>query len=308
MGANTAQIFPGTPRDPQVRISTANTGRDGTGTLGTVYTASALTGAFFKGIRIQAEGTVGSADVVRIFIQNGGVGNKELIKECLIPATTPSDTVEAASYEWYPKAGIQLGAASVVYASTDQGNTYSVSLLGGGDYDPSGNVLLSMQCFPMACTDMPTSSDWAVNSVAPLEPDPSNSSIIVAQMVQGSETGRGFESLYVPTNATKLRLTFWYRAVSAPGAARTVGLKLYHRERDTDTTIPSWANDVLTDLAVPADANYQKQQQSIPLSTFGTPITAGSLVQFQLNRVAPQGGTELTVDCLMNNVIFEWLS
>jgi len=132
MAANTSPIYVGTPKDPQVRISTANTNRDGTGTLGTVYTAGA-NGAFFKGLRIQAEGTT-VADAVRLFIQNGGAGNNELIKECIIPAVTPSDTVEATSYEWYPPGGIQLAASSVFKASTDQGNTYSVSLTGGGDY------------------------------------------------------------------------------------------------------------------------------------------------------------------------------
>jgi len=132
MPANTTPIFVLTPKRPQVRISTANTNRDGTGTLGTVATAGS-NGAFYKGVRIQAEVTT-TADVVRLFIQVGGAGNNELIKECLIPAITPSTSIEAASYEWFPPAGIVLGAADVLKASTDQGKTYGVALEGGGDY------------------------------------------------------------------------------------------------------------------------------------------------------------------------------
>jgi hypothetical protein len=130
--ANTAQIFVGTPKSPQARVTVANTARDGTGTLGTIYTA-AVAGSFFKGIRIQAEETT-TVDVVRIFVQVGGAGNNELTKECLIPAVTPSTTVEAASYDWYPGGGIQLGNGDIVKASTDQGIDYSVRLIGGGDY------------------------------------------------------------------------------------------------------------------------------------------------------------------------------
>lgn len=134
MAANTNPIFTGTPKDPQVRISTANTNRDGSGTLGTIYTAGS-NGAYFKGIRVQAEGTT-TAGVVRIFIQNGGSGNNELIKECLIGAVTPSTTVEAASYEWYGPcgAGIVLAASSVLLASTNNAETFCVMAVGGGDF------------------------------------------------------------------------------------------------------------------------------------------------------------------------------
>lgn len=132
MAAGTTPIFIATPRSPSVRISTANTNRDGTGTLGTVFTASAQ-GAFFPGCRIQSEAT-NTNDVVRLLNQDAGAGNNELKRECLMPATTGSTTLEEISYEWYPPAGIMLSASSVYKASTDQGKTYSVSLEGGGDF------------------------------------------------------------------------------------------------------------------------------------------------------------------------------
>jgi len=132
MAANTIPIFVLTPKAPKVRIATANTGRDGTGTLGTITTAGA-NGAFYKGVRIQAEGTT-TAGVVRIFIQTAGAGNFELKKEVLITAITPSTTIEAAFAEWYPTGGIVLGIGDLLLASTNNAETFSVWAEGGGDY------------------------------------------------------------------------------------------------------------------------------------------------------------------------------
>jgi hypothetical protein len=132
MAANTVPIFVLTPKEPKTRIATLNTGRDGTGTLGTLTTAGA-NGAFYKGIRWQAEVTT-TAGVIRIFIQTAGAGNFELIKEMLVPAVTPGVTIEAASGEWYPTAGIVLGAGDLLCASTQIAETFSVWAMGGGDY------------------------------------------------------------------------------------------------------------------------------------------------------------------------------
>jgi hypothetical protein len=133
MAAGTTPIFVLTPKCPSVRISTANTNRDGaTGTYGTLYTAGS-NGAFFKGIRVQAEGTT-TAGVVRIFRQAGGTGNVELLKEMLILAVTPSASVEAASAEWFPSAGIVLDASGVLKVSTHNAETFGVHAEAGGDY------------------------------------------------------------------------------------------------------------------------------------------------------------------------------
>lgn len=132
MAAGTTPIFILTPKDAAVRIATANTARDGTGTIGTLYTAG-VNGSFLKGIRMQSEGTV-SAGVIRVFIQSAGVGNNELIKEQLVTSTTPSTTVEAWSAEWFPPAGIVLGASSVLKVSTHVAETFSCHAEGLGDF------------------------------------------------------------------------------------------------------------------------------------------------------------------------------
>lgn len=132
MPANTSPIFTLVPKAPAVRISTANTNRDGTGTLGTLFTAGS-NGAFFKGFRWQAEQTT-TAGVVRFYIQAAGAGNNELKKELLVAAVTASVTVEAASGEWYPPSGIVLGAGDIVKVSTHIGEVFSCWLESGGDY------------------------------------------------------------------------------------------------------------------------------------------------------------------------------
>lgn len=142
MAANTTPVFVGTPKRPQVRVSAANTNRDGTGTLATVYTAGA-NGSFFRGLRITPEAAVGAGDVVRIFNQVAGSGNNELIAEFAIPPWNPAASAAnapplpaAPAIEWLGTAGlgITLGALDVLKASTDQGKTYSVALEFGGDY------------------------------------------------------------------------------------------------------------------------------------------------------------------------------
>ena len=84
-------VFAATPKVGMVQISTANTGRDGTGTIGTVVTGGA-SGSVIKKVRICAAVTT-TAGVVRLFIDDGT--NVRLMQEIIVPAITPSTTVEA---------------------------------------------------------------------------------------------------------------------------------------------------------------------------------------------------------------------
>lgn len=78
------------------QISTANTARDGSGTLGTILTAPAAPsiGARVEGVRIIATTTT-TAGMVRIFITDGTT--TRLIAEVPVTAITPSGTVQAFS-------------------------------------------------------------------------------------------------------------------------------------------------------------------------------------------------------------------
>lgn len=94
MVANVSPAFPDTVNDGVVAISTANTNRDGTGTMGTVLTAGA-DGTRIEKVVIEATGTT-TAGMVRLFLHNGTTAF--LIFEQIIAAVTPSGTVKAEHY------------------------------------------------------------------------------------------------------------------------------------------------------------------------------------------------------------------
>lgn len=70
------------------QISTANTARDGTGTIGTVFTAGS-NGSRIDMIDVQATTTT-TAGMVRLFVHNGT--NAILLGEVPVQANTPSAT------------------------------------------------------------------------------------------------------------------------------------------------------------------------------------------------------------------------
>jgi hypothetical protein len=93
MAANIDPIFPITPRSAWATITTANTAKDGTGTVSTVVTAGA-NGAFVEDIRAKPLGT-NTASVLRVFLNNGSTNtvaaNNSLWYEISLPASTLSE-------------------------------------------------------------------------------------------------------------------------------------------------------------------------------------------------------------------------
>lgn len=96
MAANTNPIFSRTP-DIQwspAAITAANTAKDGTGTVSTVFTADASEGGRLERLRIRALGT-NVATVLRVFLNNGLTNatpaNNVLFTEMTIAATTLSE-------------------------------------------------------------------------------------------------------------------------------------------------------------------------------------------------------------------------
>jgi hypothetical protein len=85
--------FANVPRVSGVTIATANTNRDGTGTLGTVITAGA-SGTRIDRIRAQAIVTT-TAGRVRLFLYDGA--NYYALEELPIAAATVSATVSGAA-------------------------------------------------------------------------------------------------------------------------------------------------------------------------------------------------------------------
>ena len=100
MAQNTTPIFPLVPQISWgTNLTTANTAKDGTGTVVTVFTAKAVDGSRLDYLKARARGT-NVATVLRAFINNGSdpttAANNVLFMERTIPATTVSEVAELA--------------------------------------------------------------------------------------------------------------------------------------------------------------------------------------------------------------------
>lgn len=121
--------FAATPATAQVQISTANTNRDGTGTIGTLISAGP-NGSRVDDIDICATGTT-TAGVVRMFMSDGT--NHRLVREFLVPAITPSATVEAYRVA-LRNLCIVLKSGWSLRFSTHNAETFNVVALRAGDF------------------------------------------------------------------------------------------------------------------------------------------------------------------------------
>lgn len=126
--ATTAQ-YASTVQTAQAQISTANTNRNGTGTIGTVITG-ATNGTRVDDISIVATGTT-TAGVIRLFISDGS--NVRLWQEILVSAITPSTTVQVWSYTLLNQA-LLLKSGWSLQAATNNAETFNVLVTRAGDF------------------------------------------------------------------------------------------------------------------------------------------------------------------------------
>jgi hypothetical protein len=103
MAVNTIPIYSkaGQIGNTTAALTAANTARDGTGTVQTIFTAGA-DGGRVERVRVTADGT-NVATVLRIFINNGGATttatNNVLYAEMTLPATTASAVAALTTQE-----------------------------------------------------------------------------------------------------------------------------------------------------------------------------------------------------------------
>lgn len=124
--------FAATPRCAIAQISTANTGRDGTGTIGTVFTAGA-SGSRIDAIDVTATGTT-TAGMVRLFLHNGTTAY--LWAELPVLALTPSATLPAWQAQITANTmshllPIVLPTGYSLRAATNNAETFNVIAFGG---------------------------------------------------------------------------------------------------------------------------------------------------------------------------------
>jgi hypothetical protein len=129
--ATTAQ-FTAQPIIDVAQVSTANTNRDGSGTLVTVATGPSTAAAAGVGKRInrvivQATGTT-TAGVIRFYISLDSGTTNRLVVEKIIPALTPSTALAAFRIDVGELVGLILpgGGAAMLRASTNNAETFNI--------------------------------------------------------------------------------------------------------------------------------------------------------------------------------------
>lgn len=125
----TSAQYASTVRAAAAQVTTANTNRNGTGAIVTVFTAGA-NGSRIDDISIDATGTV-TAGVVRLFINDGTTSY--LFQEILVTATTPSTTVAVWNTTLLNQA-IIIPSGWSLRASTNNAETFNIIVTRAGDF------------------------------------------------------------------------------------------------------------------------------------------------------------------------------
>lgn len=121
-------------------INTANTARDGTGTMGLVAAGPTSASAAGVGKRINRISVTANqtttAGVVRFFGSLDSNATKRLICEKLVPANTPSTSNPVVRFEVPELVGMVLpgtvgGLTAGLFASTNAGETFTVMVESG---------------------------------------------------------------------------------------------------------------------------------------------------------------------------------
>lgn len=130
MAVNTTPIFVLTPICAAGQVSTANTNRDGTGTLATILTAGA-SGCRIDRVTAHAIVTT-TAGMVRLYVDDGVT--VRLVAEISIAANTVAAAVPGYEAEWSRQDGqpvLVLPAGVILKASTHNAEAINVIAHGG---------------------------------------------------------------------------------------------------------------------------------------------------------------------------------
>lgn len=110
-----------TPKAGVVNFSTANTNRDGTGTIATLFTAGA-TGSLVERVGVTAVQTT-TAGMIRIYRHNGT--SAFLVKELSVSAITVSASQPGWTGEWVPSRPVKLPTGWSLRVSTHNGESFN---------------------------------------------------------------------------------------------------------------------------------------------------------------------------------------
>lgn len=119
MPANINPIFTGVPKAATGTIALANTARDGSGTLLTLFTSGANGSRvdFITFTSSQVTPAASAARVQRIFLTDTAGANPKLIGEIALPAVTPSATAIGATTTFTFTNGLIINVGQIVKVS-----------------------------------------------------------------------------------------------------------------------------------------------------------------------------------------------
>lgn len=129
---STSAQYASTPKCGVGQVSVANTNRDGTGTIVTVFSAGA-SGSRIDAIDLKAVGTT-TAGMIRLFIHDGA--DARLLTEVPVTAITPSGTLPSWEAQLNTNTMTQvlplvLPTGYSLRAATNNAETFNVIALGG---------------------------------------------------------------------------------------------------------------------------------------------------------------------------------
>jgi hypothetical protein len=122
----TAPNFASTTLPPDiVQLTTANTNRDGTGTMVKVATGTSA-GIVTEQLRVTATGTT-TAGMIRFFLSLNGGTSKFFLTEAPVLGANPSGTAQAFTTVVDALTGLTLqGTTTELYAATHNAETFNV--------------------------------------------------------------------------------------------------------------------------------------------------------------------------------------
>lgn len=207
--------------------------------------------------------------------------------------------------QMFPTSGQDIGAGVDTSVSLTAGKSaYFIAISSGpptwrqifeDSAAPAATVFPLFQ-FPALIFENPNNADWTVNALAPAIADSNNNGLTVRAFDDTIEEGVGF-TIRLPDNAnngpgpdtTDIIFTCYARAETAPAGDRDVRFKFYNRIVRDNLVVTPWDSG-LTFANVTFPANEFFQKFTFTISFFSGDFEAGELTQFEMTRVAPQGG------------------
>ena len=134
---NSAPNFTGQPRMGSVTVSTANTNRDGTGTIATLLASVAAAGDTTGGTRVDfvdIKATVSTtAGMIRLYVSTDTGSTWRMIREIPVTAITVAASTAAFETQIALNRDLPAGTANLLGASTHNAEAFHVTAW-GGDY------------------------------------------------------------------------------------------------------------------------------------------------------------------------------